>query len=123
MQDCGCDSDIVKDEMHERASVLPGPYMYIDISHRPSRVHACTIAIRTQDIVFLFDVDLQDWDISTYDVSYLLRRRPIGQSTHAHPRKFLIYRTSIPYYCIDRHHQNHSEKTGYRLVVRRRYSR
>lgn len=84
MQHCGRESDysdIVKDEMHERASVLPGPYMYIDISHRPSRVHACTIAIRTQDIVFLFDVDLQDWDISTYDVSYLLRRRPIGQST------------------------------------------
>lgn len=24
MQHCGCDSDIVKDEMHERASVLPG---------------------------------------------------------------------------------------------------
>jgi hypothetical protein len=87
MQHCGCNSDIVKDEIHERASVLP--YVYIDISNQPPRVHASTLVIRMQDIVFPSDINFQgilarivsaastsDWSIHTCTV---------------HPRKLLIY--------------------------------
>jgi hypothetical protein len=67
MQHCGCDPDIVKDEIHERASVLP--YVYIDISNQPPRVHACTlVVVRMQDIVFPSDINFQDWDIGTYRI-------------------------------------------------------
>lgn len=56
VQHCGCDSesDIVKNGIHEHASVLL--YMYIDISNQPPRVHTCTLVIRMQDIVFLSDI-------------------------------------------------------------------
>jgi len=70
MQHCGRDSDIVKDEIHERASMLV-LYMHIDISNQPPRVHACTLVIHTQDIVSMSDIYFPG--LRHRHVSYLLR--------------------------------------------------
>ena len=44
------------------------PYIYTDISNQLPRVHACTLAIRMQDIVFLSDINFQGCGISTHRI-------------------------------------------------------
>ena len=82
----------VKDEIHEGASV--SPYMYIDISNQPPRVHACTLVIRMQDIGFLSDINFQDCDIGTYRICCVDVRLV---NPHMYMRESRSS-TAIPYY-------------------------